>query len=197
MNDKQIRVAVREKVFCRYLAEPGAFVLEELGVRHGAARVDFALVNGFLHGFELKSNRDNLSRLPHQALMYNMVFDQMTLVVGDRHAAEALTIIPDWWGVSGFSVDNESQILFTELREPQLNLTVDKASVVKLLWKNEVLEILAEVGADKGMRSKSRKQMYGKLLECAGLDFIRAKTRRCLALRKAGRFDERRMSGDG
>jgi len=197
MNDKQIRVAVREKVFCRYLAEPGAFVLEELGVRHGAARVDFALVNGLLHGFELKSNRDNLSRLPHQAMMYNMVFDRMTLIVGDRHAAEALGIIPDWWGVTGFGVDNANQILFTELREPRLNLAVDKASVVKLLWKNEVLEILAEAGADTGMRSKSRKQMYAKLLECAGLDFIRAKTRYYLSLGKARRFGEPRTSDGG
>ena len=77
MNDKQIRVAVHQKLFRHYSATPNTLVLEEVGLRHGAARVDFLVVNGMLHGFELKSDRDNLIRLENQIPIYCSVLDRV------------------------------------------------------------------------------------------------------------------------
>nr|MBA2702680.1 sce7726 family protein [Blastocatellia bacterium] len=85
MNDKQLRHAVKTKVLERYAGDPETRILDELGLRHGAARIDIAVVNGILHGFELKSDMDSLKRLPHQVQIYSSVLDKVTLVVGRRH----------------------------------------------------------------------------------------------------------------
>jgi hypothetical protein len=49
-----------------------------------------------LWGYELKSERDTLERLPLQARIYSRVFDRVTLVTGLRHAGAAEDRIPGW-----------------------------------------------------------------------------------------------------
>ena len=71
MNDHQLRRALKSKVLARYAKDPDTRVVEELGLRHGLARVDVAVVNGIIHGYELKSDKDNLKRLPHQIQVYS------------------------------------------------------------------------------------------------------------------------------
>ena len=74
-------------------------ILNELGLRHGRCRVDVAVVNGSVHGNELKSDRDTLDRLSFQVQTYGKVLDRATLVVGERHAEKAIAMLPDWWGI--------------------------------------------------------------------------------------------------
>src|SRR3989442_15101479 len=100
MNEFQLRSAVKRKVLARYQNDPNTRILDELGLRHGAARVDIAVVNGIIHGFELKSDSDNLKRLPSQVQIYNSVLDKVTLVVGRRHASAAIALVPRWWGIT-------------------------------------------------------------------------------------------------
>jgi hypothetical protein len=50
--------------------------------------------------YEIKSERDDLTRLPGQVAVYGQVLDRATLVVAERHCAAALTLIPDWWASS-------------------------------------------------------------------------------------------------
>jgi hypothetical protein len=57
-------------------------IIEELGVVHGKSRIDIAVINGLMHGYEIKSDKDTLQRLPEQMNMYNSVFNKVTLVVG-------------------------------------------------------------------------------------------------------------------
>jgi hypothetical protein len=184
MNDKQIRVALRNKVFRHYRFMPNALVLEEVGIRHGAARVDFLVVNGLLHGFELKSDRDNLSRLENQIQIFSSVFDRMTLVVGYRLVDKALKMVPEWWGVKLANLGKRGGIHFRDARTPKNNPDVEKEAVAKLLWQNQALQVLEELGADAGVRSKTRKEIYARLAECADLDLIREKVRHFLILQK-------------
>src|SRR5689334_921725 len=76
-----------------------AEIFDELGVQHGANRVDYAIVNGIMCGYEIKSDRDTLDRLPEQVKEFSEVFDELTLVVGKRHLYKAIHHIPEWWGV--------------------------------------------------------------------------------------------------
>jgi len=57
------------------------------------------VINGELHGFELKSERDTLARLEDQAELYSQVFDRMTLIIAKRHLEKAVPKIPRWWGI--------------------------------------------------------------------------------------------------
>jgi hypothetical protein len=43
-----------------------SLVVEELGLNQGDARIDVAVVNGHLHGYEIKSDRDSLRRFHRQ-----------------------------------------------------------------------------------------------------------------------------------
>src|SRR5436309_5269309 len=99
-NDVQIRTALKSKLLVRHKNDSDTMIIEELGVHHVALRIDLAVVNGELHGFELKSDRDTLSRLREQAKAYASVFDRVTLVLGKRHVRRALEMIPDWWGIT-------------------------------------------------------------------------------------------------
>jgi hypothetical protein len=170
--------------------------LEELGIRHGAARVDLALINGSLHGFEVKSDRDSLTRLENQVRLFDSVFDRMTLVVGYRHAGVAIKMIPDWWGVKLADVGPRGAVRFSDARAPRNNPDVDKHFLVKLLWKSEALEILTVLGLQTGLKSKSRQVIYQRLAEHADLEFIREKTREALRVRRAGKSAARLELGD-
>ena len=75
-NDLIIREALRIKIQDDHKTDP-ALIIEELGVNHGSARADIAAVNGILHCYEIKSDRDTLLRLPGQIKAYNAVFDQV------------------------------------------------------------------------------------------------------------------------
>ena len=99
LDDHQIRIAYHLKRLRIHHANPATVVVDELGLQHGRFRADIAVVNGHLAGFEIKSDFDRLSRLPSQAEGYSSVFDQVTLILTDRHAAEAKNLIPDWWGL--------------------------------------------------------------------------------------------------
>ncbi|MDA8118743.1 MAG: sce7726 family protein, partial [Gammaproteobacteria bacterium] len=71
-------------------------VLDELGICRGEVRVDVAVVNGEIHGYEIKSDRDSLRRLASQVELYSKVLDQATLVAGERHFDAAAALLPEW-----------------------------------------------------------------------------------------------------
>lgn len=184
MNDRELREAVKRKLLGRRLRDPGTLVLEELGLRHGSGRIDLAVVRGTIHGFELKSDLDNLSRLPHQIQIYNSVLDKVTLVAGVRHVDEVRALVPAWWGVTLARVGGRGAIVFSELRRARINPLIDMLSVCKLLWRDEALEFLTELGKERGVRSKPRAFLYERLVEVTSLDEIRERVCRQMRCRQ-------------
>jgi hypothetical protein len=69
----------------------------------------------------------------------------------------------DWWGISIAKFDNQGNIIFHSIREPQHNKNLDMMSVARLLWREEALAILEKTGHIKGLRSKPRSVIYKKL----------------------------------
>lgn len=126
MNDPEVRHALKRTVLSRYVRDPQSLVLDELGLRHGAARVDLAVVNGMIHGFEIKADRDTLYRLPSQASIYSSVLDRVTLVASSRHMKPALGLVPDWWGVIRIIAGPRGGIRFKSERRPRDNPRPDE-----------------------------------------------------------------------
>jgi hypothetical protein len=197
MNDIDIRSALKLKFAHCYGHDPETLLLEELGLRHGAIRVDLALVNGQLHGFELKSDRDRLDRLPRQSATYNKVFDRMTLVVGQRHADRAVRMIPEWWGVELARKNANGAIEFTTSRGALENPAPDPLSIAKLLWREEALGVLIELGQAKGLFSKPRAHIHSRLAEVCEIQLLRFRVRDRLRNRGDWRSGERQTSGGG
>src|SRR5690242_7332263 len=71
MRDIDIREALRAEIARRHNGESNTLVVEELGLCQGIARVDLAVVNGSVNGYEIKSAHDTLSRLPAQSDVYS------------------------------------------------------------------------------------------------------------------------------
>jgi hypothetical protein len=177
-NDHQIRGALKEILLVANRQDPEALILEELGLRHGATRVDMVVVNGSLHGFEVKSDSDSLKRLPRQVKMYSEILDYATLVVGVRHADKAQQTIPSWWGVKLADRNPDGTVRLEDLRQPTPNPSPDGLAISKLLWREEALAFLEELGAADGVRSKPRREVYARLAQTAPLDGLRARVRR-------------------
>lgn len=173
LSDNHIRSALRTELAVEYATEPDSVVFDEFVVGHGAARVDIAVVGSSLAGFEIKSDLDTLERLPRQVRFYNSVFDHVTLLVGYRHAYEALQIIPLWWGVRLVEMKSNGTVEIADAREPRCNPAPDPLSVVELLWREEALGILEARGHAHGFRSKPRAAVYRRIVEILSFEEIR------------------------
>lgn len=188
MNDYQIRTELRRLLDKRFSGDPETRILNELGLRHGAARIDIAVINGSLDGYEIKSDLDTLRRLPNQMRIYNSVLDRVTLVATPRHVDSAMLIIPEWWGVK-LADASKRNIHFSDVRMPGSNPAPDPIAIAKLLWRDEALGILREVGAAAGFTSKPRRIIYKRLAEALDLWSLRQRVRQQLRDRKGWRSD--------
>ena len=196
-NDLEIRRVLKDHLVSIFREDPETLVLEELGLRHGLTRVDIAVVNGCLHGFEVKSDRDTLKRLPRQAKVYSEVLDLVTVVVGCRHAEEVAQKVPGWWGIQLAEQDQNGRVQLHELRKPSQNPSPDKLAIAKLLWREEALSFLEDMKAADGVRSKPRSMVYERLAEVASLDALRTRVRYQLRARIDWRSGERQTSDGG
>lgn len=195
MNDNDIRVALKAELARRYAKDNNTLLLDELGIRHGTARIDLIVVNHRLHGYEIKSDSDSLRRLPEQIRIFSSVLDRITLVVGYRHAYDALRMVPEWWGVRLAAEDERcGTVVLSSARFPRNNPRVDLNAMVALLWRDEALNILEEMGAAKGVRSKIRTDIYKRLVEVCKPDYLRARIRQQLKSREGWRSGTQRMS---
>jgi len=196
VTELQLRDTILRSLTVQYLGCSDALVIEELGLRHGAARIDIAVVTGRLHGYELKSDYDTLARLPVQTPIYNSVLDLVTLVIGRYHLIEALSNIPEWWGLTLAEMQLSGQVMLSEIRRPRTNPSVDLLAVTKLLWRNEALSILDEMGHARGARSKPRALIYAKLVQVAEPSWLKARVYSQLRCRTNWRSESQRVSYD-
>ena len=167
----------------RHLAElyvPDTVILDELGLCQGDVRVDVATVNGELSGFEIKSPADSLARWPKQRRVYSKVVDRAWLVAPEKTLEAARA--PGWWGLIRI-VETPHQLGLRVIRDAMLNPTPDPYSIACLLWRDEAILALEEVGRARGVRSKRRALVWERLVEDLSLDELRRAVRAALKVR--------------
>lgn len=190
MRDRDVRASVWRWLEIAHAGDPNTLMLDELGISNGATRIDIAVINGEIEGFELKSERDTLDRLPAQRDLYNKVLDRVSLVVAENHRDAALEIIPSWWGLAIAST-YEGLVHVTRERVPETNPDLDAATVASFLWRDEALAILDRYEAARGVRSKPREFLYQRLADVLAVDVLRAEVRTTLKARAGWRVDRR------
>ncbi|MCL1815989.1 MAG: sce7726 family protein [Clostridiales bacterium] len=174
-----------------------ARVFSELGVDHGVYRVDVVTVNDIIHGYEIKSDADDLKRLPEQAEAYSRVFGRVTLVVGETYIIRALSIIPDWWGVKLAKGNPNGTASLSDIREALDNKSQDILSVARLLWRQEALDILKTRNVDFGVRTKRREFIYERLAAVMNIVDLQNVVRDKLFTRQDWRSDQPLLQYDG
>ena len=189
-SDKLIRNALKESFKKTYEEGPDSKIIEELGIAHGAVRIDIVVINNVIHGYELKSDIDTLDRLPGQMKIYNKVLDRVTLVVGKNHLHEAIKVVPEWWGITIAKISAPcKKVVFYNIREAEENPEQDNHAVASLLWRNEALDILEKIGEANGVRSKTRNIIYERLAEVLDRQTLMVEVREHLCTRLNWRSD--------
>lgn len=183
VRDRDVRLAVLRALSAEHGADTNTRIVEEMGIWSGTVRIDVAVINGRLSGFELKSNRDTLDRLPSQVELYSRVFDHVFLVAGEKHATRALDLIPAWWGLT-VATCTSCGIALEPVRKSDLNPSPDLTLLAKLLWKDEALAILDARGLAKGWRSKSASAIHSHLAAELPHEDLSAEVRAVLKARK-------------
>ena len=177
-KDRDVRSLLKQHLAATH--GPATVLLDELGLCQGDVRVDVAAINGELSGFEIKSPADSLARWPKQRRVYSKVVDRAWLVAPEKtlEAANA----PEWWGQIRI-VETDHQLGLRVVREAGLNPKPDPYAIACLLWRDEAIQVLTEVGRDRGVRTKRRKLVWERLVECLAIDELRRAVRSALKVR--------------
>ena len=183
MRDCDVRSALHRKVLASHQGDPDTLVVDELAVLRGDARVDVAVVNGALHGYELKSARDNLERLPHQVECYSKVFDRVTIVVAANHLDDASEIVPDWWGVKCAVLGARGAVHFRQRRRPKTNRQVCPLAVASLLWRAEAAAVAEKFALAAAVGRKTRGRLHVLLAQELPTNILRQAVRDALKAR--------------
>jgi hypothetical protein len=162
MRDFDVRSAVKNWLQVKYAHD--SRLVEEMGIWSGTVRIDIAVINGELHGFELKSERDTLARLEDQAELYSQVFDRLTLVTAERHLDKAVPKIPSWWGITTAHFEG-GIVALKSVKKANRNKNVDPIQLARLLWRAEALAILERRGLSRGYKSRTADIVAAKLVE--------------------------------
>ena len=170
-TEESIRASLRRRLVVKHQNKADTVLIDELGLCQGRARVDVAVVNGQLHGYEIKSERDSLRRLCGQADLYSKVFDRVTLVCDDRHVSQALGIVPSWWEVLRI-VPTAKDPTFKSVRRGRKNLSRDIRALAELLWLEKAMELLAQRDALRGLRGKPRADVWDRVCELFRIDEV-------------------------
>lgn len=196
LNDTEIRELLVPFIRKEHQGASEFTCLPEFAIFGGANRADFAALNGVSHGYEIKSDKDTLERLPAQIDAYSAVFDQATLVSAPRHLESAVQMIPQWWGVIEVRLE-QLQPYLQRVRKSEPNPSPNAVAIASLLWRDEALDLLTKLGLDAGVRSKPNQALIERLAERVTLTHLSAHVRQILRARGDWRSAARlRQYGD-
>lgn len=144
LSESEIREVLR--AFARRLStsDTDALLVEEVAVDGGRNRIDMLYFGESTIGVEIKSARDDLSRLPAQAASFSEYFEYMILVADAKFVGRAIDILPEWWGIFEISKRKDRTKLL-KVREPNRNPSVKNEYLLEFLWKSELLSLLERV----------------------------------------------------
>lgn len=186
LNDTKVRRLLLNELNLEYSNCENTRIINELGLDFGASRVDIAVVNGILHGYEIKSDLDNLNRLPRQIEYYSRAFERMTIVVSKSHLLEVKEMVPSWWGIKTISKDKSRLI---NVRKGRRVSYQDSELLLKLLWKKELDGFVDELNLPKSYKKYRQGQLLSIIEDVADLVTIRSYVYDILKKRTGWRLD--------
>lgn len=186
-NDQHIRVALHAKKLLAHRNAPNTIVVDELGLVHAKVRIDVAVINGCIHGYEIKSSADKLDRLPGQLKYYGRCLEKLTLVCAPRHTDKIFKLAPIWCGLLEADMGTRGAITFQSVRRATRNPKLDTVQLAHLLWRPEVISLLRSHDVPTKELRSSRKHLYGLVAELLSAREITSAIREFMKVRKSWR----------
>lgn len=183
LTERDIRTFIKAQVPRLLQNRSRAFLVEEMEVCSGRARIDLAVIGDHLIGIEIKGPKDDVSRLPGQVKAYSECFDLVVLVVHEDLARKAGALIPTWWGlVVGAQKDGRIRYRFERRPNPNPNLNLEK--LLALLWREEIDALLSDLlgtiakpkATKRTIRAELLSQIDATVLRHASLKKLRERT---------------------
>ena len=181
LKDNDIRVTLIDELN-RINAQHDYRIIEELAVCDGEARVDVAVANGRLCGYEIKSDADTLERLALQQKCYDKTFDTVSIVVGEKFKDRIEECIPNYWGIY-VVYEYAGRCKIKRKRAAKVNKNIEANSLLELLWKEEIIKLLRNAGI-KGISGKNRRLLRQIVIDNFTLKEIRDYTRETIKSRQ-------------
>lgn len=162
-SEQAIRALVKARLPRLLRKQEKAFLVEEMEVCSGRARIDLAVIGDQLIGIEIKGPDDSVYRLPEQVLAYSQCFDQVVLIVHESLADKARILIPDWWGlIAGGEADG--RLRYRVERRPSANPSLNLEKVLSLLWREEIDAIFFDFFGFSSRSRATKKSIRAELL---------------------------------
>lgn len=143
MKDPCIRKLLKDTELLHFFEDANSKVVDELSLPVAKARIDIAVINGSLHGYEIKSASDTLKRLPAQIEAYTKVFDYLSIVTEKKYLEKILDFIPPWIGII-VCHEKKGMPIIKQVRKPKQNKEKDGFFIAKLLWREELVDSLKQ-----------------------------------------------------
>jgi hypothetical protein len=112
-------------------------------VRVERCKADAVILNGTSTVYEIKSDRDNLARLPEQLASYRRAFASVCVITSDMHLKKVLEIAP--WDV-GVSVLKPRGSISTVRELTDLPDRIMPSSLFDVLRTQEAVQVLNAIG---------------------------------------------------
>lgn len=147
-------------------------LVEEICIDKGRCRFDVGLVTGeSTHGFEIKSDRDTLTRLDHQIESYGRFFEQVSIVAAS-HWHDAETSTPKWVGILMAGQLRNDQVVWLWMRRPKPSPLFDPASALSIFWAEYLRERIMDIQGTAPPKRWSRARMAEHLASICDRDAI-------------------------
>lgn len=156
MQDSDIRKLLHPYLKKENKKYKDTIIVDEFDLCSGLSRIDIAVVNGVIHGYEIKSEEDTLNRLPNQINYYNRSLERISIITNKSHLKQVKELVPNWWGVLTVKMDGKKNII-TELRKAKSNPQIDTDSLLQILWKEELVAIVDKYEIDISVHLNKRK----------------------------------------
>lgn len=164
-GEKEIRRVLKDRHLRHHRGRRDVLVIDELGLANARNRIDLAVFNGNLHGYEIKSTGDTLERLSDQLTVYRASLQKLTLVVAARHIDAASALAPGWCGLIQIVEGPRGGLSLSTRRRASANPEFDPFMFAHLLWRPEVQMLLQRRGLSTSDLRRPRKQLYRRLAD--------------------------------
>ena len=196
MRDLDVRRSLRALLSEQHTND-GSLIVDELWLLQGRTRVDLAIVNGELSGYEIKSASDTLQRLDHQRALYSEILDRVWLVASTDHLNKARDLVPRWWGLVAATQTPGHDVSLRIRRRAGVNPEQKPLSIAQLLWREEAVALITVKDPSAKVKTKPKAILWNMLVERYTLAELKDAVRSALKSRLHWRDGAQRASNGG
>jgi hypothetical protein len=163
VSEREIRTFIKAQIPRWVRNRSDTFLVEEMEVCSGRARIDLALITDQLIGIEIKGPKDDVTRLPGQVKAYSQCFDQVVLVAHESLASKAINLVPDWWGIV-IGDQKNCRLRYRLTRRPGANPGLNLEMRLALLWRDEIDSLLSSLTGTTAKPRSTKKAVRAELI---------------------------------